>query len=55
MTHRTDRRRWQDNPEHRVSQAQLNRVKQAANSGKPQPESRQEVPTREPRVSNHSQ
>ena len=37
MTHRTDGRRWQEYPERRVSQTQLNRVKRAANSGKTQP------------------
>jgi hypothetical protein len=55
MTHRIDSRRWQQNPEHRVSQTQLNRVKQAANPGKPLPASRSEVPAREPQVMPHSQ
>ncbi len=30
MTHRNPNQRWLDNPEHKVSKAQLNRVKQAA-------------------------
>ncbi len=31
MTHRIPNRRWQENPEHKVSKAQLHRVQQAAN------------------------
>jgi len=55
MTHRIPSRRWQENPERRVGQAQLNRAKQATKSGKTQPVSRQEVAPREPRDVHHSQ
>jgi len=54
MTHRIPSRRWQENPERRVGQAQLNRAKQAATPGKTQPASRQEAPPRDPRAKNHT-
>jgi len=55
MTHRIPSRRWQENPERRVSQAQLNRVEQAANHSRPPPETERREPTREPRVNSHIQ
>jgi len=55
MTHRIPSRRWQENPERRVSQAQLNRVERAANNSRPSTESEQREPTREPRVNSHIQ
>jgi hypothetical protein len=41
MTHRIPNRRWKENPEHKVSKAQLHRVQQAAN--------RSEQPSASPR------
>ena len=55
MTHRIPSRRWQENPERRVSQAQLNRVERAANHSKTPPVSERRAPTREPRVDSHIQ
>ncbi|MDP7419954.1 MAG: hypothetical protein QF483_08725 [Gammaproteobacteria bacterium] len=53
MTHRIPSRRWQDNPQRRVSKAQLNRVEQATQKNELKAVSLQHKPARKPEAGNH--
>ncbi len=55
MTHRNPNQRWLDNPEHKVSKAHLNRVKQAANRSEQSAGSRQPDLVRDSRASSRPQ
>jgi|GEM_PF-1732822 hypothetical protein len=55
MTHRIPNRRWQDNPEHKVSKAQLQRVQQAANRSEQPSASPPTEPARDVRQTDHLQ